>query len=52
MLTLDFITKNFDLFNESMKKRGLDFSLSTFEKFDLERKSLIAKTQELQEKKK
>jgi seryl-tRNA synthetase len=51
MLTLDFITKNFDLFSESMKKRGLDFSLSTFEKFDLERKYLISKTQELQEKK-
>ena len=51
MLTLDFILKNTELFQNSMRKRGANFSLSIFEKFEEERKDLILQTQNLQEKK-
>jgi seryl-tRNA synthetase len=51
MLTLDFIIKNFNIFESSMKKRNLSYSLDTFEKFNIERKNLIAQTQDLQEQK-
>ncbi len=51
MLTLDFILKNRDLFEKSMQKRKAKFSFEVFEKCEKERKELIAKSQDLQEKK-
>jgi seryl-tRNA synthetase len=51
MLTLDFILKNSELFQNSMRKRGVSFSIDIFEKLETERKDLILQTQDLQEKK-
>ena len=50
MLTLEFILKNKEVFEQSMKKRGALFNLEVFERFKSERQALILKTEELQEK--
>ena len=50
MLTLEFILKNREVFEQSMKKRGALFNLEVFERFKSERQALILKTEELQEK--
>lgn len=50
MIALDFILKNKEVFEISMRKRGLSFSFEKFEAFEKDRKFFISETQKLQEK--
>ena len=50
MLTLDFILKNKEIFEKSMNMRGVSYNFSKFETLEAEKKALILKAQDLQEK--